>query len=242
MITQPRRDGHVNDERPTRAVAREACPTVRAVQEWYRTPDWDAAAQADFEVRLGRARGSRPEYLRVKAHTLHRAGRLDDAAQLYDRYLREHPDELPASLVHEYMGDLARDRGRLDEAERRYRFVLTLQPLLMSSGMTAVSLAEVLLDQGRAEDAADALARADEDSVTAFHANLFRVLTASARIAHTRGDVDAAAADADRALGLIGAPNQYSRHPGVGAVDPDDPAVALLRSMLPQGGGRSPGS
>ena len=96
--------------------------------------------------------------------------------------------------------------------------------------MTAVSLAEVLLDQGRVEDAANALAQAKESSVTAFHANLFRYLVAVVRVAKARGDVEGGGAAAAQALGLLDAPDQYSRHPGVGAVRTDDATVSMLKA------------
>lgn len=93
----------------------------------------------------------------------------------------------------------------------------------------------MLLDQGRADEACDALALADQNSVTAFHANLFRFLAARARVSQARGAAEGAAADTAQALDLVGAPDQYSRHPGIGAVDPSDPTIPLLRSMLPGG-------
>ena len=204
---------------------------MRPVKDWYRTPDWDEAARADFEARLGRARGQRSEYLRVKAAALEGAGLLDDAARMYERLLEEHPDRLHESYTHERLGDVARAQGRLDEAERRYRRVLAFQPLKWSSGMTAVSLAEILLDQGRVDDAAEALDQAEESSVTAFHANLFRYLVAVVRVATAHGDGGSAADAAARALDLIDAPDQYSRHPGIGAVRTDDATVAMLKAV-----------
>ena len=101
-----------------------------------------------------------------------------------------------------------------------------------TSGMTAVSLSEILVDQGRIDEASQALAEVEDSSVTAFHANLFRYLVAVARIRRAEGDTDRAAAAAAQALGLIGAPDQYSRHPGVGAVQADEDTVAMLEGLL----------
>ncbi|WP_164704417.1 hypothetical protein [Blastococcus litoris] len=198
------------------------------MEQWYRTRDWDAAARADFEQRLGRSRGSRSQYLKIKAAALEDAGLLDEAVGLYERFLREHPGDFFVRYVHECLGGVARKRGRLDEAERRYRLVLTFRPLNGTMGMTEVSLAEVLLDRGRADDAAATLAGADQSSVSAFYANRFRYLTASARIASARGENRTAADLARQALALMDAPDQYSRHPGVGAVQSDDATTSLL--------------
>ena len=204
---------------------------------WYETADWDAAAQADFEERLSRTRArpeNRAEYLRRKAVELQEAGLLDEAVRLYERFVAdEHARPFYVRGAVEQLGDIARRLGRLAEAERHYRRVLTFRPHGSVSGMVEVSLAEVLLDLGRPDEAAAALDEADMFSVTMFHANLFRHLVALARIAQARGDANAAANAAARALGLIDAPDQYSRHPGVGAVQTDDATISMLRAMLP---------
>lgn len=103
--------------------------TVAGMREWYRTPDWAADAQADFERRLRRARGQRSEYLRIKAAALQEAGLLDEAADLYERFLAEHPDGFGTTYVLELLGDVAREQGRLADAVRRYRDLLALRPL-----------------------------------------------------------------------------------------------------------------
>lgn len=58
--------------------------------DWFRSPDWDAAAQADFEARLRRARAwGRPQYLRIKGLSLERAGETAGARALWERVLEE---------------------------------------------------------------------------------------------------------------------------------------------------------
>jgi tetratricopeptide (TPR) repeat protein len=209
------------------------------VTRWYETPAWDATAQADFEERLRRTRArpeSRAEYVRMKALALEETGLLDEAVRLYERFVSdEHASWFYVPWTLERLGDIARRQGRLPEAEQYYRRLLTRGSDAASrngtTGMTAVSLAEVLLDQGRPDEAAAALGEAEMFTVTSFSANLFRYCVASARLAQARGDSDAAADAAERALDLVDAPDQYSRHPGVGGVKSDDATVAMLRSM-----------
>jgi predicted Zn-dependent protease len=198
--------------------------------EWYRTPDWDADARADFERRLSRARGQRPEYLRIKAMALQDAGLLDEASGLFERFLAEHPDGL-TSYVQERLADVAREQGRLEEAVRGYRDLLARRPLPDSSGMVEVSLAEVLFDQGKLCEAAAALAEVDVDDVAIFNSKLFRYLVARARVAHGRGDVERASSVAADALNLVDAPSQFHRHPTVGLVETDDATVTMLQAL-----------
>lgn len=208
--------------------------------EWFRTPDWDAAAREDFEQRLGRARSSRPQYLRIKALALTSVGLFDDAVRLLERLRTEHPDAFDVWYATEVLGDIAREQGRLDEAEHHYRRLLSSPERNGTSGMVEVSLAEVLLEAGRADDAAVALEQADRDSVDTFHANLFRFLVTRARIDAARGHVDGAATAAARALELVDAPSQYPRHPGVGVVRTDDASIDALQEMTRAGGPGAP--
>ena len=54
--------------------------------DWFRSPEWDEAARADFETRLARARPhNRQQYLRIKGLSLRAAGRLDGARELLER-------------------------------------------------------------------------------------------------------------------------------------------------------------
>ena len=210
---------------------RTACHTVAGVTEWYRTPDWDAEARADFGQRLSRARGQRSEYLRLKGQALQDAGLLDEAAGMYERLLAEHPNDVSVSFVQELLGDVARARGRLEEAARRYRHLLTLRPLLDSSGMVEVSLTEVLLELGQPDEAAGALAEVDEQSLATFNSKLFRYLVTCARVASARGDAESAASTAAHALDLVNAPRQYSRHPTVGLVETDAATTTMLQAL-----------
>jgi predicted Zn-dependent protease len=215
------------------------CHNVTPMTDWYRTPDWDETARADFEQHLARARSSRSEYLRIKGLALQGAGMLDEARGLYERVLAEHPGDFFEVWILELLADLARSQGRLEEAERRYRGVLAHPDANMrGSGMVEVSLAEVLMERGMPEDAANMLQTATEnestmDSVTGMYANFFRFHLVRARCATRLGDTETAADAAQLALSVVDAPDQYSRHPGVGAVHADEHTLRELRSLVP---------
>ncbi|WP_167760507.1 tetratricopeptide repeat protein [Blastococcus sp. CT_GayMR16] len=206
------------------------------MSDWYRNPDWDADARADFEQRLSRARQSRSSYIRIKAFTLAQAGLLDEATALYERLLTEHPDDFEERRALEHLGDIARAQGRFEEAEMRYRHLRSLPPSNVRSDILHVSLAEVLLELQRPEEASTVLVQMSEDEqvmfgITAFYDSLFRYELACAKAARMLGDSEAAAAAADRALGLVDLPDQYSRHPGVGGVQTDAATISLLRGI-----------
>lgn len=211
-----------------------------AVHDWYRTLDWDEAAKADFEQRLGRARqSSRAQYIAMKAFALQRAGRLDDAGQLYLRMLAEYPDDHRERSVLEHLADIDCQQGRPEDAERGYRRALAHpEANFLGSGMVEVSLAEVLikLDRpGEAKEVLDAVGESEGamQTVTAFHANFFRFHLARARVAALLGNDEAAVDAARLALSVVGAPDQYSSHPGVGAVHADEQTLSELHALVP---------
>ena len=215
------------------------CHTVAPVEDWYRTPGWDEAARADFEHRLAPARSSRPQYLKIKALSLQDAGLLDEAEELYRRMLAEHPGDFFEVEVLEHLADLARVQGRLEEAEFGYRRVLAHPDVnMIGSGMVEVSLAELLMDRGLPADALQVLEAATESettmsAVTGMCDNFFRFHLARARVAIRLGDTETAADAARSALSVVGAPDQYSRHPGVGAVPADEQTLRELQTLAP---------
>lgn len=201
--------------------------------DWYRTDEWDSAAQADFYSRLGRAqRASRPQYLRIKGLALEAAG-LDEAAEgLWLRTLDEYPDDIGAVTVREHLGDLAVRRGRLQEAERFYRSIFDEAPHgSMTSGMVFVSLAEVLVATDRPREALLLLETADVEDLETFTSNLFRWYVVHANAARAAGDPNTAAADASYALTLVDQPSQYARRPGIGVVAADETLLLHLRRL-----------
>lgn len=142
--------------------------------DWFRSPDWDAAARDDFERRLARARTyNRPQYLKIKAIALREAGQTDASRGLLDRALDD-PNiyDFEAAYVTELLGDLSGEVGERDEAEQRYRHVLTTWPTLNgTSGSVEISLAEVLAEKqgsdatGRGTAPAGDVARETEAAV-----------------------------------------------------------------------------
>jgi tetratricopeptide (TPR) repeat protein len=204
--------------------------------DWFRSPDWDDTARADFEARLQRARPhSRGQYLAIKAQALGEAGRSDAAADLLRRALEE-PDapSFEVARVLEELGDLAAEQGDRAAAETWYRRLLAEHP--DGNGTTdsvEISLAEVLLDRdtdsrGEAARLLDAwMARVD----TKFTNQLFRWYLAALRLAEQQGDAIAARAAARAALELAAAEPQFSRHPDVGVVHIDEPTLRRLRSL-----------
>ncbi len=185
--------------------------------EWYRSPKWDAAAREDFERRLARAKPqNRPQYLKIKALGLRDAGDVHQAVGLLQRVVNEYPTSLDAPFCLELLGDIARDGGRLADAVALYRQVVEARPdLNATSGAVHVSLAEVLNSMGLPEEALKAL---DLRPVSTLTLNywLFRWNAALADAAAGVGEHSVARDAARRALALLDAPDQFSRHPGVG--------------------------
>ena len=58
--------------------------------EWFRSHDWSSAVQADFEVRLARARPyNRAQYLRIKGLAVAESGIVDAARGLWQRVMED---------------------------------------------------------------------------------------------------------------------------------------------------------
>jgi tetratricopeptide (TPR) repeat protein len=200
--------------------------------DWFRTPEWDADAQLDFERRLARSRPySRSQYLRIKALALRDAGRTADAKRLLQRVIDEHPEALDAAHAAELLGDLAREAGELDEAVRRYEQTLELRPdLNATSGQAHISLAEVLNQRRAHVEALHALKRIPAAKL-GLNVARFRWNAALAEAAAGVGERDVAKVSAERALALLRAPDQFARHPGVGRADASHLQEARLRAL-----------
>jgi hypothetical protein len=71
---------------------------MSAREDWFRSPAWDQAARAEFELRLARARDhNRPQYLRIKGLALREAGLVDAARVLWQRVRSEYPTSMDAT-------------------------------------------------------------------------------------------------------------------------------------------------
>lgn len=118
---------------------------------WFRSSDWSASAQRDFEARLKRARPhKRAQYLRIKALALRQANEIDDAADLLRRITSEYADQwTEVALAHELLGDLSRIAGDLHNAEAEYRQSLLISPNLnWTTREVYLKLGEVLYESG----------------------------------------------------------------------------------------------
>jgi len=204
--------------------------------DWFRTPDWDVVAREAFEKRLARARPhNRSQYLRIKALSLREAGLVSEAERLLVRVLEEYPDAFDVPFCLELLGDLAAEDGRLEEAIQRYGQALEAEPHASgTTGTVQISIAEALVRLGRLDEAVTMLLEAD-DEATVFHSALFRYRATFAEAAHGLGDTENARAHARAALELLDAPDQFSRHPGVGRAHSDSAQIGHLCRLAGDG-------
>jgi predicted Zn-dependent protease len=213
----------------------ERIPAV--ADEWFRSPDWDDTARADFEARLARARaGNRQQYLRIKGVSLRAAGELDGARELLERSAA-HPDGhlFMTVAAWETLADMAAERGDRATAEQLYRRILDEQPSLSgTTGSVEISLAEVLLDSGNADARAEALnllnSWIERDRIK-WASQLFRWHLDLIRIAEADGDVETVRRAANTALSLTERGPQLPRHPDVGLVETDEATLERLRRL-----------
>jgi len=89
-----------------------------------------------------------------QAAALHQAGRLDEAAKLYEAILREMPRNFDAAHL---LGVVALQQGRLEDAERRIGAALTIQP---DNQAALINLTAAYLRAGKFELAAKSGERA----------------------------------------------------------------------------------
>jgi len=161
--------------------------------EWFRSPDWSAEAQKDFEARLARARPyNRAQYVRIKGLALHKAGERRGARELWERVLQSTEElattQQASALEHlgdSYVGDNAA------AAEDYYRRLLEEHPTLNGTSHTAeISLAELLIGKGNRDSMEEALALLNsflERGTSQFPSVLFRWHLALISIAQATG-------------------------------------------------------
>ncbi len=203
-----------------------------ASDEWFRSSDWDARARAEFETRLARARPyNRPRYLMIKAVALEASGQDADAVTLLRRVLDEYPDSLDAASCAERLADHHLARGDAPAAERHYRRSMELRPdLTATTGEVHIGLAEALSAQKRYDEALGELDYLPATDLTLSH-GVCRWNAALADAALGVGEYQMAREAASRALALLGAPDQFSRHRGVGRASLADEQQAHLRAI-----------
>ena len=213
-----------------------SCRSV--ADDWFRSSDWSANAQEEFERRLGRARAfNRPQYLRIKALALIEHGGKPQAAgarQLLVRLIETYPESLDVVLAHEHLGELDAREGRPREAVAHFRAALQLSPKRNVCGDAALRLPETLIEQGNDDQRAeasrllDAIAEAD----LVFASQRFRYAVARARLAQASGYEAEAKAYAENALTEAARDTpDFPRHPTVGLVKADRKVLKEMRKL-----------
>lgn len=210
--------------------------------DWFRGPAWDDGTREAFEGRLERARGQRPQYLRIKGHDLTNAedARLwPEGRKLLRRVLEEHPDDTYSviSAHRDLAASLAREE-RYPEAAEEYRRTLDLQRDLTGGSIdtgASLALAEVIVKAGlreHYEEVPELLNAFISSRAGLFPSDQFRILVTEARLAERLDQSDVARRDAVRALELLGenrAP--FPRHPGVGLINADESTFRELERL-----------
>lgn len=120
-----------------------------------------AAALEGSEAAL-RGQPGHPEALHLKALSLSRLGRLEEAVPVFDQAAAAHPQK-HAVLANK--GNALRAAGRLNEAVASYEAAIAAEPAFISGRISLGLALWSAGDQARAEKAMrDALARAPEDA------------------------------------------------------------------------------
>lgn len=214
-----------------------------SADDWYRSADWDADAQALFARKLARAAlHNRPQYLRIKGLALLEADdpRRNQAGEdLMRRVVSEYPDStFDVSIAYEELAERAAAAGDIDAALELFRAEMRAELGTNVRGTAELKLAELIVGERRT----DLLAEAEIalDTVLADDQVLgglrFRYAVARARLAALTDEPDEAAAFALGALHLadVDAPIS-SAHPDFGRVDADDRLFAEIEALAEQG-------
>lgn len=215
---------------------RRACNTAPVAVDWFRSPDWSADAQAEFEARLRRASpGNRTQYTRIKGIALRESGQIDAARSLWSRILESdlgHEFEKATTIEHMADSYVGQDPTT---AERYYRTLLEEHPTLNGTTATAeISLSELLIDKGDSASMEEALALLNsflERGTSQFPSVLFRWHLALIRIALATGDKETVERAARTALDLAARGPVFPRHKAVGVVHADNDTMKRLRKL-----------
>lgn len=210
-------------------------------EDWFRHPDWDDEARAEFERRLSRSRAyNRAQYMRIKGLAIAGAGEVEGARELWQRVLEDDGEfsSLHAKSAAEDLGDSYAENDP-DLAIKYYRQSLTGDPHgRLFNGTTAmqyVKIAELLLRRRRASDlaeAADLLSRWPDEARLPFPNAHFRWNLAVIELAEIVGDRDTAREAAKRALELASTGPVFSRHKTVGVVEADRRTLNRLQRLV----------
>jgi hypothetical protein len=213
-----------------------------AKDAWFRSSDWDEAAQAEFHKRLARARPqSRSQYRRLKAGRLLASGSRDvqeAGRRLLDDVIADPTTyEFERVSAHSALAAHSQAVGDLGEAERQLRLVFETRVRAHGSGgsnLDEVRFAEVLLSRGgraRLEEALALLESKAAEPVT-FMATRFRTCLAGVRVSLALNDKRHAASWANEALKVAAATHSGLRnHPHLGLVETDAGTMRWLTTL-----------
>jgi tetratricopeptide (TPR) repeat protein len=208
-------------------------------EEWFRSPDWSAQAQEQFEQRLRRARAfNRPQYLRIKALALMDDGgkaKATGARELLARVIDTYPESGDVVMAYEHLAELDVREGARSSAEAHYRTALRLSPERHVFGDAALRLPELLIEDG--SDSKRVEARELLDGLTpddlVFASQRFRYAVARARLERASGNRSAAKRYAEAALAEAARETpDFPRHPTVGRVGVDRKVLQEMRDLL----------
>jgi tetratricopeptide (TPR) repeat protein len=207
-------------------------------EEWFRSRDWSAEAQEDFEARLHRARAyNRPQYLTIKAGALLGHGgqpEIEGARRLLLRVIETYPESLDVVAAHELLGGLDAREGDRRAAVAHYREALRFSPERHVYGDARLRLPELLIEDGSVEAQREAgeLLEALPPVALTFSSQRFRYAVARARLARNSGHLAEARRYADDALREAETIKpDFRHHPTVGRVAAD-PSVLHEMSEL----------
>lgn len=193
-------------------------------RNWARQTDFDPAALAEFERRLGRATtAKRPSYLRIKAAILLEQGdprSLPVVISLLQRVVAEYDDFLEVPFSHELLGRAYRRTGELSRAATHLKLAIeTADQRRNGLSLPELELAEILIETGDCDSAAIQLQAAEDlETGMVWNIQLYRHALAKARVESTVGGNPAPWAERALALAAHEGP-QLPRHPTVGLVN-----------------------
>jgi hypothetical protein len=206
--------------------------------DWFRSDAWDEPARKLFEEKLGRARSSRAQYLRIKGLTLVRTSderRVRAGRELLHRVLDEHPSEVLEVTGALYaLGDSYARSGDPAAAEQHLRACLAAEAGANVSHGTELRLAEVLVAAGAPADFDEAWELLDQGTRDGLlsSSDVWRIEVARARLLAAAGDTTGAAEYAGFALeALANDRPQFSRHPDVGLIKADRATVREMKRL-----------
>jgi len=202
-----------------------------AVDEWFRSSDWNSTIEAKFNERLGRSR-DKPQYLRIQA--CHLAERHPEAAlSLLDRYFLTGDKSHRASAFQDQATAYVA-LGRVEDAIQALRNALAHEREFTGVKTGAWSdFAMLVASRGlktHFQEALGVLAENQSQSLLIFPLAKFKWHAAHALIREAHGEFGVAREHAIRALEAANAKNSGFRyHPNVGLVGPE---FRVLRHQL----------